>query len=245
MVVGLGGVGSWAAEALVRSGIGKITLVDFDDICVTNMNRQLQALSSVVGQQKALVLAERFHQINPSIVIESLVKFYEAKTADEIFATRPDFVVDAIDNITAKCHLINYCHKNKIPLVCSTGSGGKLDPTLIQVKDLAETQIDPLAKALRRILREQYGFPLEGPYGISAVYSTEPAAEPKELHYDGGKGFQCICPNKASSPHGCENRSVILGTAAFVTASFGMVCASVAVRTLLASAPISYSRISR
>jgi len=234
MVLGLGGVGSWAAEALVRSGIGKLTLIDFDEICITNTNRQLQASSEQIGKQKALVLAERFRLINPEILIYPVVKHYNDQTADEIFATDsiPDFVIDAIDQVTAKCHLINFCHKNNIPLVCSTGAGGKLDPTRVIVKDLADTQIDPLAKAIRRILREQYDFPLLGPYGISAVFSTETALAPRTPEHPLREDLNA-CSVKDGIPHDCDSKLVILGTAAFVTATFGMICASVVVKALL------------
>ena len=235
MVVGLGGVGSWAAESLVRSGVGEVTLVDFDEICVTNINRQLHALSGMVGKQKAVVMADRMKMINPGLKVNAIVKFYNAEHCAEVFAKRPDFVIDAIDNMTAKCHLIDYCRREGIPLITSTGSGGRLDPMQIKVADLSVTEVDPLARELRKILRQKYGYPAEGkPFGINAVYSTEMYTEPMDLHYDGGKGFRCVCPQGDNPYFTCDSRNLIMGNASFVTGTFGFICASVAVRTLLA-----------
>lgn len=235
MIIGLGGVGSWVAESIVRSGVGQVTLVDFDEICVTNFNRQLHALQGLVGSQKSDVLAARMRQINPQAEIVSIPRFYNADHAQEIFAVRPDFVVDAIDNITAKCHLLAYCKREGIPVVCSTGSGGRLDPSHIRMTDLAFTQVDPLARQVRRILREQYGFPSDekASFGISAVYSDEPPRAPVELHYDGGKGFRCVCPQGDNPYFNCDNRNVILGNASFVTGAFGLHCASWIVRQII------------
>ncbi len=233
MVIGLGGVGSWAAEMVLRSGVGELTIVDFDEICVTNFNRQLHALQGSVGKQKVDVLGERFAKVNPSAKIHSIAKFYNFESSAEIFARRPDYVIDAIDNITAKCHLLAHCRAQNIPVVTSAGSGGRLDPLRVQVTDLAKTESDPLARSVRKILREKHGFPAKGAFGIPAVYSDEPAAMPAELHYDGGKGFQCVCPQGDNEYFQCDNRNLILGNAGFVTGAFGMACASVAVRGLL------------
>lgn len=236
MVIGLGGVGSWTAESLVRSGVGEITLVDFDEICITNFNRQLHAVNRMVGKQKAHAMAERMEQINPGLKVNAIAKFYNADHAAEIFAKRPDFVVDAIDNVTAKCHLLNYCKENNIPIVTSTGSGGRMDPTQVKVEDLGTTSVDPLARAIRGIMRQKYGFPEEGKaFGIPAVYSVEPVTEPQELHYDEGKGFRCVCPQGDNPYFQCDNRNLIMGNASFVTGTFGLVCASVVVKGLLES----------
>ncbi|NBX92285.1 MAG: tRNA threonylcarbamoyladenosine dehydratase [Proteobacteria bacterium] len=235
MVIGLGGVGSWSAESIARSGVGKITLVDFDEICVTNFNRQIHALDRSVGSQKTDVMADRLQKINPAAQVVSIAKFYNSSTAQEIFSVRPDYVIDAIDNVTAKCHLLAFCREQKIPVVTSTGSGGRLDPTAIKVADLALTTVDPLARAIRGILREKYAFPSNERqlFGIPAIYSTEPALEPRELHYDGGKGFQCVCPQGDNPYFQCENRNVIMGNASFVTGTFGLMAASVVIRGLL------------
>jgi tRNA threonylcarbamoyladenosine dehydratase len=237
MVVGLGGVGSFAVEALARSGVGTLSLVDFDRVCVTNTNRQLQAVATSVAKPKATMLAERVRAINPQATPRALPLFYSAKSCDEILGAgdggaRPDFVIDAIDNVTAKCHLLATCKARGIPVVSSTGASGRMDPTAIRVVDLAETAVDPLADAVRRTLRQKYDFPPKGPFGIRAVYSTEPPATPHELHYDGGDGFRCVCPGGANDQHSCEERRVIYGTAGFVTGAFGLACASVVVRAI-------------
>jgi tRNA A37 threonylcarbamoyladenosine dehydratase len=235
MVIGLGGVGSWAAESLVRSGVGEVTLVDFDEICVTNINRQVHALSANVGTQKSEVMAARMKQINPRVQVNAIARFYNAETADELFARRPDHVVDAIDNMTAKSHLLTYCRDRAIPVVCSTGSGGRLDPTQVKVADLAATEVDPLARELRKILRQKHGFPAADgqPFGIPAVFSSEPYTDPVDLHYDGGKGFRCVCPQGDNPYFTCDRRNVIMGNASFVTGTFGFVCASLVVRALI------------
>jgi len=236
MVIGLGGVGSFAVESLVRSGIGRLTLVDFDRVCVTNTNRQLQAMQGAVGKQKAALLADRARAINPQTSVEALPVFYSHKTSDELLARRPDFVVDAIDNVTAKCHLIATCRARDIPVVSSMGASGRIDPTQIRVVDLADTCVDRLSDAVRRALRQKYDFPKTGPFGVQAVFSLERAAEPEELHYDGGEGFRCVCPGGKNDHHSCEERRVIYGTASFVTGAFGLACASVVVRAISAEA---------
>jgi len=233
MVVGLGGVGSFAVEALARSGVGRLSLVDFDRVCVTNSNRQIQALAPNVAKYKAEVLAERVRQINPQVRAEPHTVFYNAQNAEQLLALRPDWVVDAIDNVTAKCHLLARCKERDLKVVCSTGASGRMDPTRIMVADLAETQNDPLANAVRRALRQKHGFPVEGPFGIPAVFTTEMPAEPVELHYDGGEGFRCVCPGGKNDYHSCEERHLIYGTASFVTGAFGLSCASVVVRSLV------------
>ncbi len=236
MVIGLGGVGSWAAESVVRSGVGRVTVIDFDQVCITNSNRQLHALTGLVGQYKSDVMAERLRKVNPQARVDSLQKFYNAASSDEILGLQPDLVIDAIDNVTAKCHLLATCRDRGIPVVCSTGSGGRMDPTQIRTGDLAVTEIDPLARAVRRILRQQYGFPEQGNFGIQAIYSTEPARDPIELDYDEGKGFKCVCPQGDNGLNTCDQKNLIMGNASFVTGPFGLACASLAVRSLIGEA---------
>ncbi|MBC7396610.1 MAG: tRNA threonylcarbamoyladenosine dehydratase [Bdellovibrionales bacterium] len=240
MIIGLGGVGSFAAESLARSGVGKITLVDFDEICITNFNRQLHSLQGNVGEKKADVMAERLKKINPQSSVHSIPKFYNARFAQEIFdesvsaqGKLPDFIVDAIDSITPKCHLLATCRDMGIRVVTSTGSGGKLDPTKIKIADLATTTVDPLAKAVRRILRDQHGFPDKGEFNIPAIYSEEASRAPVELKYDNGKGFRCVCPQGQNEFFNCDNRNLILGNASFVTGGFGLACASVVVNEVI------------
>jgi tRNA A37 threonylcarbamoyladenosine dehydratase len=233
MIIGLGGVGSWAAECIARSGVGEISIVDFDDICVTNFNRQLHALQGLVGSKKADAVADRLRKINPQAKINVHAKFYNFETADEIFAQRPDYVIDAIDHITSKTHLLNLCRERKIPIVSSAGSGGRMDPLKVKVRDLAQTENDPLARAVRRILREKYGFPEKGQWGIQTIYSDEPPTWPAELKYDNGKGFRCVCPGNDNPYFNCDSRNLILGNASFVTGTFGNVAASLVVRDLI------------
>lgn len=236
LVIGLGGVGSFAAEALVRSGIGRLTLVDFDLVCVTNTNRQLQAMRNTVGQPKATVLAERLRLVQPDVKIRPVPLFYDARISDALLGGGelgpPDFVVDAIDNVTAKCHLLFECKRRGLPVVSATGAAGRWDPTLVRVADLGETYNDPLAASVRRILREKHDFPQKGPFGIPAVFSIERPSPPQPLAYDGEEGFSCVCPNGENDVHTCEERSVIWGNAAFVTGTVGLAAASVVVRTL-------------
>ena len=232
LVIGVGGVGSFAAEALARSGVGTIALMDFDLVCATNTNRQLQAMRDTVGKPKVAVLAERLRRIAPDVDVREHPFFYEANLADRFLTEEVDFVVDAIDNLTTKCHLIATCKKKGIPLVVSTGASGRWDPTRLRVTDLAETTVDPLAASCRKILRKEHGFPSQGPFGVSAVYSDEPLSEPQELAYDKGEGFRCVCPQGDNGLHSCEHRNRIWGTAGFVTGAFGLTCASVVVREL-------------
>lgn len=238
-VIGLGGVGSFAAEALVRSGVGTVDLVDFDLVCITNTNRQLQAMKGTIGKAKAEILAERMEMINPKAVINAVQFFYNDRTSERLLSPQGqplDFVVDAIDNVTAKCHLLATCKKLGLPVVSATGASGRFDPTCIKVIDLAKTTVDPLARDVRKILRTQYGFPTgKKKFGIPAVYSTEDPATPLELTYDNGEGFRCVCPGGSNGMHSCEKRSIIYGTAGFVTGTFGMVCASVVVKSLVST----------
>lgn len=234
MVIGLGGVGSWAAESLARSGVGRLTLVDFDDICITNANRQLHALQGLVGRKKADVMAERLRKINPQAHVDALPMFYNAENSEKILALRPDYIVDAIDNLTAKCHLIATCKKENRKLVVSAGSAAKVDPTRIKLADLAETAVDPMAAQVRKILRQKYDFPREGePFGVPCVYSEETPRDPVALKYDKGEGFKCVCPQNDNNLHTCDNRNVIHGTASFVTGAFGLTAASWIVRDLM------------
>ncbi|MBL92453.1 MAG: tRNA threonylcarbamoyladenosine dehydratase [Myxococcales bacterium] len=239
VVFGVGGVGSFAAEALVRSAIGHITLVDFDDVCVTNANRQLQALKGNIGKPKAWVLRDRLQLINPQAQVVAKRAFYNAQRSEALLtppwpeAQQYDYVVDCIDNMTAKGHLLKTCKDLGIPVISSMGAAGKLDPTRIQIADIANTQVDPMAREMRHILRKKHGLPGKGPMGITAVYSDEHRAWPKELTYDEGEGFRCVCPTKYQE-HNCDSQNLIDGTAAFVTGAFGLACASHVINTLTA-----------
>ena len=237
VVVGMGGVGSFAAEALVRSGIGHLTLVDFDLICITNSNRQLHAMQGTIGHPKVEVMAERLLLINPKARIDTHFMFYEAGQESLLLAGAPHFVVDAIDNLTAKCHLLSTCKAQRLPVITCTGSANKLDPTQIRIAELSLTTIDPLAREVRSILRKQHGFPQEGPMGIPAFYSTEPPRTPVGLAYDAG-AFSCICPQGNNEHHSCERRHQINGTAGFVTGAFGLAAAAYVVQSLATPAAV-------
>jgi tRNA A37 threonylcarbamoyladenosine dehydratase len=167
-VFGLGGVGSYAVEALVRGGVGRLTLVDFDQVDITNCNRQLHAHDGTIGRPKALVMAERCRAINPVVQVEPLQVFYSAENSEELLQRGYDYVLDCIDHITAKLHLIESCVARQLPIISSMGAANKLDPSRILIADLAATSKCRLARILRRELRRR------GIYnGVKTVYSTE------------------------------------------------------------------------
>lgn len=235
LVVGVGGVGSFAAEALVRSGVGALALVDFDKVCVTNTNRQLHALKGTIGKRKVEVMAERLRLVSPTAHIEALPTFYNAQSSEALLEGDVDYVVDAIDNLTAKAHLLATCLARKLPVVSCMGAAARLDPTQIRVDDLSRTERDPFARALRKILRSEHGLELgkNQPLGIDAVFSVEEPILPSPPAYDEGVGFRCVCPGGKNGMHDCDRRARIDGSAAFVTGSFGLTAASVVVRRLI------------
>jgi tRNA A37 threonylcarbamoyladenosine dehydratase len=219
MVVGLGGVGSWAAEMLTRTGVGQVSLVDFDKVCVTNTNRQLHARKGTIGKHKAAVMAERLLAINPAANVDARIAFYNEASSDELLSVKPDLVLDAIDNLTAKCHLLAQCKERGIPVISSMGAAARLDPTQVRRADLSETHTDPMARSIRKILRKLYAIDS----GISCVYSTEPPneAQSTETPFD----HVCVCPapdGEFRDLHTCDHRNVVLGSVGFVTAAFGM-----------------------
>ena len=167
-VFGLGGVGSYAVEALVRGGVGRLTLIDFDQVDITNCNRQIHAHDGTIGQPKALVMAERCRAINPEVQVEPLQAFYDRENSAELLQRGYDYVLDCIDHITAKIHLIETCIAMQLPIISSMGAANKVDPTRILVADLADTNKCRLARVLRRELRKR-GISR----GVKTVYSTE------------------------------------------------------------------------
>ncbi len=234
LVFGLGGVGSYAVEGLVRSGVGFLKIVDFDDVCVTNTNRQLHATVSTVGKPKSELMAQRCKQINPDVRVEPVKAFYREELAGALLAGHWDFVVDAIDNVKAKLHLLHQCVTRGLPVVSSMGAAGRLDPTAIRVEDLCETHMDPFAKDVRKLLKRKYGMNVERPTGITAVYSIEQRRPPVPRTYDDATGFMCVCPQGENEFHSCEHRNQIDGSVAFVTSVFGMNVAGVVVRRIAA-----------
>lgn len=231
-IFGIGGVGSAAAEALVRTGIGRVILVDFDRICVTNVNRQLHAMKGTLGKPKVTIMAERLRLVNPDAVIEARAEFYSAETSARLLVPEPDVVIDAIDNMAAKMHLIATCVRDRIRLVSAMGAAARLDPTQVRVADLSETRVDPFARDLRRTLRRKHDLDCTQPVGVWAVYSEELPTAPQALGYD-TEGFQCVCPGGENGLNDCEKKHRVEGSVAFVPQVFGMTAASVAVKLLL------------
>ena len=231
-VFGVGGVGSFAAEALVRTGVGRLILVDYDRICVTNVNRQLHAMKGTLGKPKAQVMAERLRAINPDATIEARGEFYTAETSARLLVPEPDVVIDAIDNVAAKMHLIATCVRDRLRIVSAMGAAARLDPTQVRVADLADTRVDPFARDLRRNLRRKHGLDCSQRTGVWAVYSEEPPLAPRALAYDDG-AFRCVCPGGMNGMNDCEHKNRVEGSIAFVPSVFGMTMASAAVKLLL------------
>jgi len=227
-VIGIGGVGSWAAEALARSGIGRITLIDLDDVCISNVNRQLHALDGTVGQSKVMVMAERIRLINPSCHCTPVQAFVTEKNVASQLTAEFDFVIDAIDSVKHKCALIAHCRRNKIPLITVGGAGGQTDPTRIQYCDLSKSYHDPLLAKVRKKLRSDYNFP-QNPqrrFGIECVFSEEQLRYPQ---LDGS-----VCEQKPGTDGSLKlDCSGGIGAATFVTATFGFVAVSRAIRKIL------------
>lgn len=240
-VFGLGGVGSYAVEALARTGVGKLTLVDFDRVCVTNMNRQLQALTSTVGDSKAELLSARARDINPDLVVRACEAFYDKDTSEELLTPTPDLVLDCIDNVTAKMHLVATAVRLNIPIVTALGASARLDPTRIRIIPLTDTHTDPLGRALRKHIRRKHPVDDAQLSRVVAVFSDEPVTLPRLGEKDGVVcGVNCVCPGSAANNrHTCKQRHVIYGTAVFVTGAFGLAAASAGVRMLLGMNPCS------
>jgi len=212
-VIGLGGVGSWAVEALARSGIGELTLIDLDDICVGNTNRQLHALEGEFGKPKIDVMARRTKSINPECNVHAAHSFFLKSNASEILQTKFDFVLDAIDSPARKCLLIAGCRERGIPIITTGASAGRRDPTQIQVADLSISSHDRLLQEVRKKLRVRHGFPRkEEPFGVECVFSKEEIVYPK-------------C-DSATGPDLRLDCDTGLGTACFVTGTFGLIAAS-------------------
>lgn len=220
-VIGIGGVGSWAVEALARTGIGKITMIDMDDICVTNINRQIHAMTGTVAQLKTEAMKERVEKINPECVVEIIDDFITPENIPEYLNLGYDYVLDAIDSVRTKAALIAYCKRNKIKLITTGGAGGQTDPSQIQIADLSKTIQDPLAARVRSLLRKEYNFS-QNPkrkFGIDCVFSTQPLIFPKM-----GEGCE------VSATMNCANG---FGAVTMVTATFGFFAVSRLVDKLL------------
>ncbi len=232
-VIGVGGVGSWAVEALARSAIGHITMIDLDNLAESNINRQIHALSNTLGQAKVSALAERIALINPFCQVTQIEEFIDADNLASMLPLQHfDYVIDAIDNVRAKTALIVYCRENKIPLVTVGSAGGQTDPTRIEVCDLCRTEQEPLLAKVRKRLRAMHGFPrgTKNKFGIDAVYSTEPLRFPELCATD-----EAAQPVSGISGLNCAG----FGSAIVVTASFGLIAAGHVLKKLAAAAQVS------
>lgn len=226
-VIGLGGVGSWAVEALARSGIGKLTLVDLDDVCISNVNRQLHALNGELGKPKVEVMARRVGLINPNCEVHALQSLFLKSNESEILGAGFDYVIDAIDSPSLKAALIAGCVSRGIPVISVGGAGGRQDPTALEVIDMAFASHDRLLAQVRRMLRRRHGFPRgDQPLGVQCVLSREPVVYAKA---DG-----TVCAARDAAPDLRLDCETGFGTASFVTGTFGFVAASRVVRDIAA-----------
>jgi tRNA A37 threonylcarbamoyladenosine dehydratase len=221
-VVGVGGVGSWAAEALARSAVGQITLVDLDDVCESNINRQLHSLEETIGQPKATIMAERIKAINPACDVRAVPEFFNESSAERILESRYDWVIDAIDQTANKCLLIARCCQNNIPTIASGGAGGRKDPLKIQIVDLSQTRGDALLQQVRKRLRDEHGFPRDPKalFNVPCVFSSEPPVYPSNCK--GGARINCDSG---------------YGAASFVTGAFGLAAAGFVVSNIASGRP--------
>ncbi|MEN3979515.1 tRNA threonylcarbamoyladenosine dehydratase [Acinetobacter sp. CWB-B33] len=220
MVIGIGGVGSWAVEALARTGVGELTLVDMDVVAASNINRQLPAMTSTLGMEKIEVMAERCRSINPKIKVNLIDDYLTPDNVKELLAAAPDLILDCIDDVKAKLALMLHCRFNKIPLIVSGGAGGKIDPLKIRVADLSKTEQDPMLAKLRAQLRSK-GIckkPKEK-FGITCVYSIDNPFSSAD-----------VCPSAGLRCGG-------YGSAVVVTSSFAMIAVSEALKKLDAKRP--------
>ena len=227
-VIGVGGVGSWVVEALARSAVGRLTLIDLDNVAESNINRQIQALSSTVGMAKIEALQQRIAQINPFCQVTLVEDFIDPENITTLVAGKGfDYVVDAIDSVKPKAALIAWCSANRMPLVVVGGAGGQIDPTKVELRDLARTEQEPLLKKVRKILRAQYGFARgeKQKYHIDAVFSMEP------LRYPDSGDACAVDPNSITGLN-CAG----FGSSMVVTATFGMVAAGQVLRKLAEAA---------
>ncbi|MCM3785586.1 tRNA threonylcarbamoyladenosine dehydratase [Neobacillus mesonae] len=220
-VLGIGGVGGMAVEALARSGVGRIIMIDKDVVDITNINRQIHALTTTVGQKKAELMVDRVKLINPEIEAIALNMFYTEETYEELFKYELDYVIDASDTIIYKIHLIIECLKRGIPMISSMGAANKMDPTKFQVADISKTSMDPIARVIRNKLRKEHGIKK----GVKVVFSTEPPMKPRQDVTDKIVPENAPEIRKAKQPPASN---------AFVPPVAGLIMVSEAVKELLA-----------
>lgn len=232
LIVGIGGVGSWAAESIARSGVGKITLVDLDDICITNVNRQLPAMNGTIGKLKVDIMKERILAINPQCQIIVLKDFFTENTAENILNNNYSFVIDAIDSLKNKCLLASLCYAKKIPVIVTGGAAGKVDPSKITICDLGESLNDSLLFRVRKKLRQDFDFPSAAKstihkrqkFKMMCVYSPEDAVYPTS------EGGTCNVPDKETNlKMDCSSG---MGSVTHITSIFGMMAAGHAINVI-------------
>ena len=231
-VVGGGGVGTWVAEGFARSGVGTITLIDIDDICITNTNLQAHAMQNTIGPAKVSAMAQRLILINPECFVHEIEDCVIAKNVPEYLNSSMDFVIDATDSIPAKAAMIAYCKRNKINIITIGGAGGQIDPRLVTSGDLAKTIQDPLAAKLRSELRRQYNFSKNPKrrFGVECIYSTEQLRYPQG---DGSVGKQKLAREGAVKLD-CETG---LGASVAVTGTLGFIAVAQAINKFLKQRP--------
>jgi tRNA threonylcarbamoyladenosine dehydratase len=223
-VFGIGGVGTYVVEGLVRSGVGKLVLVDDDCICLTNINRQIHATRKTVGKSKVDVMKERVLDINPKVEVTTYKTFYMPDTAEELISKDYDYIVDAIDTVTGKIDLIVKAKQFNIPIISSMGAGNKLDPTKFEVDDIYKTSVDPLAKVIRKELRKN------GIDSLKVIYSKEEPIKPVETENSScAKG--CVCPKGTTRK--CTIRNQIPGSISFVPSVVGLIMAGEVIKDLI------------
>lgn len=223
-VFGIGGVGGYTVEALVRSGIGGIDLIDDDKVCLTNINRQIYATRKTIGQYKVDVAAERIAEINPEVVVHTYKTFFTPETAGEFDFSAYDYVVDAIDTVTGKIELVMQAEKAGVPIICSMGAGNKLDPAAFEVADIYKTSVCPLAKVMRHEMKKR------GIKHLKVVYSKEKPIKPEDdLSISCKTG--CVCP--PGTVRKCTARRQVPGSTAFVPSVVGLIIAGEIVTDLV------------
>lgn len=222
-VFGVGGVGGYACEALVRSGVGHFDLIDDDKVCLTNLNRQIIATRKTVGKYKTDVMKERMLEINPEVDVTIHKCFFLPENADEFPFSEYDYVIDAVDTVTAKLELVMKCRELNVPIISSMGAGNKLDASAFRVADIYKTRMCPLAKVMRRELKKR------GVKKLKVVYSEEKPTRPIE-DMSVSCRTNCICPPGAA--HKCTERRDIPGSVAFVPSVAGLIIAGEVVKDL-------------
>ena len=222
-VFGIGGVGGYTVEALARSGVGTLDLIDDDKVCLTNLNRQIFATRKTVGQYKVDVAQQRILEINPKAVVHTYKTFYAPQTAEQFDFTQYDYVVDAIDTVTGKLELVVQAEKACVPIISSMGAGNKMDPTAFEVADIYETSVCPLARVMRKELKKR------GIKKLKVVYSKEPPMTPIEDMAVSCR-TNCICP--PGTERKCTQRRQVPGSNAFVPSVVGLIIAGEVVKDL-------------